>query len=226
MLAFGRHNPFPFRFGGGDSTVEIEEQALLDALAPAFDPSDDTAHFQEIHADAIAVASIWEMNGRLANQVIPMRMLEALTTWEEATRTNPTSGDLDIERRKRVAAKLRGLSGNALPDIEETCRALLGSTFVAVHSVDDADRMFYWPAGPSTPSGDSAPGPPGYEWSSNVAHLQIEVTKNALDDDEFNAKMAALENTLDALLPAWMTCTWHTGSGFIVSESLLGEQAL
>lgn len=100
-------------------------------------------------------------------------MLEALTDWEQVLKLNPSVDDSDQERRARVAAKLRGLINNALPDIEATAKKALGVNFGAVVLVDPANHYVYSPA--------NVPGPPGFEWSSSRAVVGIRMTQSGLN---------------------------------------------
>ena len=218
MSSLGLYGGFPFEFGGGEPFVEAEHLALLEALEPGWDGGEDTEHWIECFAHAVALHSIWSCSGRIAGQAIPMRMLEALPTWEEASKLRPFPGETDIERRRQVAARFLGIVSNAFPAIYDACVALIGSTFVGLLTVPASQVVAYWPGG--------TPGPPGYEWSSNRAQLQVQVTKAMLNDVEFRTQMNALTRMLDTMLPAWMSFDWHTGSGFILGESILDEAAL
>src|SRR5689334_12791594 len=164
VLGFGRTNPFPFRFGGGESTLDVLHEALLDAYAPGWDVSDDAEKAAEAYMQALAVTFLWVANRRLGNQGQPLKMIEFLTTWEEATGLRPAARDRPIERRRRLAAKLRGLVNNTLSDIQAACQELLGPAFVALRTTAPDDEIVYWPG--------QNPGPPGFEWSSNRCTLQ------------------------------------------------------
>lgn len=225
MLGFGKYNPFPLTFGGGESTLEVEHLAMLDELAPGWDVSEGTAVWNEAYAHAGVLSLIWSCNERLKNQALPLRMLENLTVWEEATGLRPTLADLDGERRRRVAAKLRGLAGNRLADISDTCSAIFGDNFSQVTRVDPANGITYWPGGPALPSGQgmSAPGPPGFEWSTNRVVLLVVVTTDGLSSALFQDKRSALYDALDTLIPAWMTITIGVGSSFIVNVGIVGQ---
>lgn len=224
MIGFGRYNQFPFTLGGGPSSVEDEHNALLSAYAPGYDVSDEQGKAAIAFAHASAIANGWAMDGRLGNQTQPLKMLEALTLWEQATSLRPSTDDLDIDRRRAVASKLRGIANNTVTDVAEAAKALLGNNFVAANVVPPADEVVYWPGGPGQTNG--GPGPPGYEWSTNRATVQLTVTKAGLSDREFDRLMSLLLKLLSGMLPAWMTFTVNQGSGFIVEESLIGEMGL
>lgn len=196
---------FPLRFGGPDRTLDQEHQALLDALAPGWDTDVDTEFWVETRADAFAVSLIWAINRRVGNQAFPLRMLDDLESWESATGLRPTPVDPLPERRAVLAAKLRGVANNAINDIESACETALGINYEALVQVDADDWISYWPG--------VNPGPPGYEFSSNRAHVCIHCNKVQLNEAQFRAKRANLIEILTHMLPAWMTFTIGVGSG-------------
>ncbi len=218
-MGFGVYGTFPFTFGDTtDDAFEVEHKALLDAMSPALDPTEDTAHEIETYAEALGLAMIWDANERLANQAIPEKMLEALTDWEQVLKLNPSVDDSDQERRARVAAKLRGLINNALPDIEATAKKALGVNFGAVVLVDPANQITYWPGG--------TPGPPSFEWYSSRAIIGIRMTATGLNAVQFAAKRAALIQALDSTLPSWMAMACGVGSEFVVNQGIVGQTLL
>jgi hypothetical protein len=198
-VSFGRFSPWPFQFGGAIRPIEAEYNALRDALAPnrqGYNVDDDLIDVG-IYGEAMALAQIWAANRRSANQAIPSRLLEELPREEEILGLRPDPAQTTLDRRASVAGKRRGLAGNAMPDIEATCRAVLGANFVTVETVDTADQITYWPG--------VNPGPPGREWSSNRCTIGIRMNTVGITDAQRDAKIASLAEKLDATLPAWMT---------------------
>lgn len=218
MLGLGIYNPLPLQLGGGDSLLEQEHQAILLDLEDGFDPDVDTENYWEAYAEAVAVFMIWRINERLTSQGNPLTMIENLPVWEQALNMRPSLGDKDPDRRARLNAKLRGVAGNALPDIEAAALGVLGENFVQVHLVDPANWIVYWPG--------INPGPPGFEWSSNRAVVAIEMNMNSLSEVEFNEKRAALSNQLDAMLPAWMRYAIGAGNSFVMNIGIIGQTYL
>ena len=218
MLGFGCFNGFPLTLGGGDSDLEIEHEALLDALTPGWDSADGTANNAECYAHAMIVSMIWAVNSRVRNQAIPMRMLENLLVWEETLKLRPSRTDSAIERRKRVAARIRGIVNNAVVDIEDSAIAIFGDNFEQLVVVAPADEIVYWPG--------INPGPPGFEWSSNRAIIGIRTNMSGISEIDWQSKRASLADTLDAMLPAWMSFQIGIGSDWIVNEGILGETFL
>lgn len=217
MAGFGR-NPYPKRFGGGKRYHEVELEALLDLLAPGWDVEENSALYAEVYAEALAVAMIWTLNRRHANQGIPERMLEALTTWEAACRLRPSPKDTMQARRRAVAGRLRGLAGNTLNDIYDALAKLLGRAFDGLATVPEALATTYWPG--------INPGPPGYEWSSNRVRVAVKIIKSRLTEAEYVSLRSKAFDLLDGLAPDWMTFTIGVGSEFIINQGIIGQTLL
>ena len=217
-LGLGSTNPLPFTLGGGDSTVQIEHQAILDALEPGFDISNTTALYAEAYAEAIAVAMIWYSNARLSNQMIPERMLENLTVWEKSCTLRPSPDEPDRDRRSRLSAKLRGVAANAIGDIEEAAITILGANFDQLSQTSPANHVAYWPG--------VNPGPPGYEWSSNRASISISINSNNLDKNSQASLVSAMILQLDAMCPSWMSFRVGVGLAFICNQGIVGQTIL
>jgi len=198
---------FPLKFGGHNDTQDVEHQALLDALAPGWDVEVDTELWIETRVDALALTMMWVINRRAGNQAIPKRMQEALADWETATNLRPLANDTLRARRNALAAKLRGIVANTISDIEAACVAALGDNFVALVQVAEADWVTYWPG--------INPGPPGYEFSSNRAHICIHCNRDRdrPSDSAFEALRSKLIQTLLHMVPAWMRFTIGFGDG-------------
>lgn len=215
MSAYGR-NHYPRRYGGGLRPHSVEHAALLDALTDAFDVSTDSDIYIETYAYAVAIAIIWSGNGRTGNQGIPARMFEALSTWEEACRLRPAPSDSIIQRRKRVAAKLRGLAGNDLTSLNDTCEAIAGQNFSRILSVPTASQINYWPG--------VYPGPPGFEFSSNRLVICVELVRLGLSDSEYTSVQSRVEQTLNGMVPAYMTyVVGDYQGGFTCDVGVCGE---
>lgn len=218
MIGFGWTNPFPLRLGGGKSTKQVVRNAILNALSYFLDPSSSTGNYAETSGEAAIVAMIWACNKRLQNQAVPTRMLERLTTWEQATNLRPSDEDTAVERRAWLAAKMRGQINNAITDVQEIAAAALGVNFEAVIQVADVDVISYWPG--------VNPGPPGYEWCSNYAHIAVKTNKTGLTDYQYNDKVDRLQQQIHKILPSWMTFEIGTGDSFVAAVGILGQGLL
>lgn len=219
MPAYG-FNPYPRRFGGGTGALRDELQALLDALEPGWDPGDETESYAELYAHALAIAIVWAVNGRVRAQAIPATMLEALPSWEEILRVPPTLSDQVQVRRGRVAAKLLGIASNAVAAITAVAQTICGLSYVELRTPSGAEVWSYWPG--------VNPGPPGLEWSSNLATVSIVVQQSTKTEAEYFAMIEQLTTTLMPMIPTWMTfCIGEDdGSGFVCSVGTLGLTVL
>ena len=216
MPGFGKTNPFPRRFGGGTRACTYEEKALSRAFAKDLTNGISLAASSPYAAEAYAyggcIANIWAIDERLRGADIPARMMETLPTYEEILRTRPSAEDSDNERRAIVAAKLRGISGQATSeDIEAVCRELLGSAFEGLRKIEEANEFSYWPG--------MNPGPPGFEWTSNRATIGIAVRRDGRSDAAWDRAIAQLTALLRTLLPAWEIFEIGTDDGgFILGD--------
>jgi hypothetical protein len=209
---------FPIQFGGPDRTHDIEHQALLDAMRLAFDTAEDTEFWIETRVDAWAVAMIWSINRRIANQNVPTRMYENLPKWEEACGLRPAVDDLDVDRRARLAAKLRGLGSNTLEGMADAAEKALGINFEAFDIVDPDDWITYWPG--------LNPGPPGYEFSSNRATVGIQMNRIQLSEAEFRKKRNWVIEIMNQLVPCWETFVVGTDDEFLCGVGIVGQTVL
>lgn len=232
MSGFGATNPWPRRFGGGKRARTIEGAAVRDQLAKyRFDTSAGTVVAGEAKAYGNAIGGIWAINERLANSEIPTRMLETLVVYEEACRLRPASDDTDVERRAAVAAKLRATAGQAtFGDIEDVCRAVMGSNFVQVNRIDPSDSHTYMPGGggaamaalSSSAYGTYSPGPPGYEWATARASIGVVLQQGGLDNATYTRLRGKLVQILGTLIPSYMRFQVGEGTGgFVVGVGVV-----
>jgi hypothetical protein len=192
---------------GGPGEYEAELAALLDAYAPGWDASPETQSYAEARVLALAVAFVWAVNRRASGRMVPGRMLETLTTWEEACNLRPLPGTSLAARRAAVAARFLGFAGNAYAQIYDVCAALAGSTFLGLAAA----------VAPTHYEPGVNPGPPGMEWSTQRATLAVRLSRNGLPDAAFLDLVRRLRLELHALLPAWMTVAIGTSEGGCVA---------
>lgn len=216
-IGLGRSNPFPFRIGGGESKVEQIHLALLDAFVPGWhgDIANDGPKAADAWAMACAITMIWVAGARLSNQILPEKMLDVLEEWERSTGLRPAPGDSLVDRRKRLAARMRGYAGNTLTDITAVCQTLLGTHLVSITLTPTSKELNYQPG--------VLPGPSGWEFSSNRCCLRIRVQKGTATQVYFEGLMQQLDLALSPLLPAWMTWRWFASDTCIADISLLDE---
>lgn len=209
MSGWGATNPFPRRFGGGRRARAIERDAFAEAFQKEGLNPEDPSVGAEVYGLANAVGTIWAVNKRMQGGEIPERMLETLTTYETILNLRPHRKDPDVIRRQAVAGKLRGLAGSSFSDIESAVRALLGTQFDGLVTVDPTDEITYWPG--------MNPGPPGYEWFSNRCVLGVRIKREGIDAAGFTRLFGQCQRLLQDYLPAWMVYAIGVGDdGFTV----------
>lgn len=216
MAGFGRPNPFPFRFGGGRRPHEVALAAMLDGLAPIYDVRPESNVYAEVYSYSRALLFLWAVNGRVRGSMNPSRMLETLTVWEEAMRLRPSGHDPLTVRRARVAARLRGIAGNAIGDLEDAAAKAAGLHFSELLTVPEASESTYWPG--------VNPGPPGYEWCSNRATVAVKLQRLTVSDAEFSQVISRVWEALIDMMPTWMTLEIGSADGgFVCDVGIVGE---
>ena len=187
---------------------------MLDALAPGYDVAEDSPVYAEAYAHALAVSMVWALNQRLAGSLVPSRMLETLTTWEEACRLRPRRTDSVQTRRRAVAARFLGLALNTISAIYDVCATLAGAAFLGLAQVSETDAIWYAPG--------INPGPPGFEWTSNRATIAVRLARAGTPDAVFFDLVTRLQDAITAMVPAWMTFRIGTDEGgFIVDIGIV-----
>lgn len=225
MARFGCYNPFAATFGGDIRPVETVHRSLNEFVGRVLNVTQDSVKDHENYALAIWVGNGWEANARLAGQGRPNEMYESLPIFEELFVAKPGPKDNDVSRRAVIAGKLRGFSGNDVNAIRDTCANVMGRNFVEISKVPPESEVVYIPG--------ILPGPPGLETHSNTADLFVQVTKDGIDQEAFDAKVEQLYAILGSNIPSWMGNihifvhdTNGVDDGFILDLSLLDEGGL
>jgi hypothetical protein len=216
MPSFPRRFPAPL--GGGEDRALQFHRAILQELSDVFDVSEGTVLYHETYAEACWLSMLWAANERLGSQMNPLRMIDVLADWEEASGLRPNDGDSDYDRRRSLAAKMRLLSGNNLNDLVDAAQKALGQNFETVLFPAVDQEIIYIPG--------VNPGHPGYEYSSNVSTMAVRMNENSLLMTTAAAKLGTLASIFDTLLPSWMSYAVGVGDGFILGISILGKTLL
>ena len=200
---------------------ELKAALLDDAKRDGFgvDVDDDA----EIEASAFArlLAIIWSINRRVANQNFPRRMIEGLLTWETAMQLRPTPAQGENERRRAVAARMRGYTNNNLTtDMAPAVAELTGTSYVTERTLAEADTTTYWPM--------VNPGPPGFEFASNRCHYAFELTTAGSGRTAFLDRRDRAAALIDEMRADYNTFEVGTDpdTGFTVGKSLVGQSLL
>lgn len=186
----------------------IREGLLARYKTKGYTVARESIHYLRCEAIAREIAAAWRTNERLGNIRDPWRMgLEILDRWERMLALPRYAKDTEKARRTRLA-EIFGLPGQAVlyTLVADRARAAVGDRFIAIEHIPVAVAVIHVPNG-SYPFGTVAPGVP---WSSNVARALVLVQKLAGDTEgAFYEAMGKLTQTLDPILPAWMTFDWY-----------------
>lgn len=220
----GNFNPSPLTTGAEKG--RLEEVLLadgLDADGTALAKDVDSFVWAERNAEARALAYLWHLNRRMANQWDPRRMTDFLPRWEKILGLRPLAGATDVARRAAVLAKMQlfGQPGTqqVLTDLLHTLFDELG-IFVGIVNTSSAVAVGTVPGGATVPGGVTLPDG---DWYSSIAHLAIEtVQPDGVDDPTFYDAVGQIAQAIDGIVPAWVTFDWFLdgshGAGFYLDE--------
>ncbi len=150
MPTFGGFTPFPLRFGGAKSRVQILTNAYNDARGTAYDTSTTSPVWVENNAIARATSDVWDVNELLGNQFQPRRMSSLLSRWEAIYGIVPTPGSSRSTRRAAVQEVFSRVGFvPTYQGVVDRLNALLSPvTFTLVHNAPaDAGVIANWPGG-------------------------------------------------------------------------------
>jgi hypothetical protein len=205
---FGGLTPFPKRLGGGKPRAKVILDSLNRGRGTGLDVSQSSPVYCDNLVAARAIAAAWGTNQRLANIWDSKRMTgSTISRWEKIRAVTPTPGDSDGVRRARLAAieALAGLNPTRAA-LTTLLSAALGSFFVALEYISVANAVINVPNG-SYPFGTPNTAVP---WSSTVANILVRLRKPVgATEGQFYAAAGLVGQTLDPVIPAWVTFTWY-----------------
>lgn len=218
----------PFRSGAeAGRDAELILQGLLEAGGDALSKDPSSFRWAQLNADARAIAYLWSLNRRFANQWDAARMTDFLPRWERLFYfVVPKTATLN-ERRARVGLHfaLWGMppSRQVLDDLLFT---LVPRIYVGIVETPPSAALGQVPGGGSVPGGVTlADGP----WYSSVAHVDFQTIKPVdVSEYDYNAMVGSLFVYLDLIMPA--QCTFDVfrdgpnGAGFFLDELNLDNE--
>ena len=264
MSSFGWRAPLPFKLGGGRSeTVRAMHEIVRNGRPLVLQDGGDATEVEaENRTMARMLAVGWRDTERRRLQGDPMKLsanvrpvkdpetgdVEALSTlerWEKILGLRAWDRDALVDRRRAVAARLRGYTSNTIASINGAMSAVFGPWFISVEErdIDEVDYAGKAPPGSvqaswATNSFTFDADYPGiynatYPFSSGLARITVNfVPPQNTDQTDVDAKASKALETLDAIMPAWMTATtsqWavnQTSGGFYADVSLIGLTAI
>lgn len=214
---------FPCNLGAADDTLEQIRLALSEELRSwGLNVNDGESAEIELTSDAMVLAFMWAVNERIGNQALPLRMIDHLPVWETIMQLRPVKGQGDNARRAAVAARMRGFGGNAFStDMTQAAATEAGGAWVESRKNAEADTTSYWPG--------INPGPPGFEYASNRAHVAFVLNSAGIELGQFIDLRDRVAILVDQMRPDWLTFevgTNDTGDGFKLGVSIVGQDLL
>ena len=235
----GAFNSFPRKFGREQGHVEeLLLNALLEGDGSAMASEVDSYNWAEQLANAHAIAALYHLNQRFANQWDPVRMTDFIPRWERILHLTPLLTDSDTDRRTRIGAKMALYAQPPTQQvITDMMTTLLGPLFVQIVNTPSSEANAfvgetaanqaygYAGGGVSVPGGVTLPDATalGITWYSSVAYICILTQRTATSTDaSYYAQMGTIVQFLDDILPAWATWAW-VEDGTTVGEFILDD---
>lgn len=206
MRTFGGLNPYPRRYGGGETRLQQVLTSLAADRGDAYSTDWDSVVYAENMAIARAISAGWGTNERLGNLWVPARTSpDVIERWEKILVITPKQSATWIERRAAVEELLiqhpEAIRGMVLERMES-----LGSAFVNVEYIPYASATVTVPDG-TYPFGTVSTTQP---WSSTTAHILIRLqTPAGGTEGDFYAKAAEAIQLIDPFLPCWVEIEWY-----------------
>lgn len=206
-MGYGSFHPYPRRFGGGKTHLEIRQEGLSAQRGTAYSKDPNSIVALANHAIARAlVFDGWNTNDRLALQWDPGRMTDMLPRWEKIFGIVPPPNATPVDRRAVVKARFRRfLDATGLHTrLTNAISAALGPFFVGVEYISLAVASVHEDSGTfGTPLA-------GAPWTSTVAHILVRIQKPAgVSDGDFYAAAGMVVALADPIMPAWCTLDWY-----------------
>jgi hypothetical protein len=206
MRTFGGANPFPRRFGGGETRLQQVLSSLQGDRGSAYTTDWDSVVYAENMAIARAISAGWGTNERLSHLWVPTRTSEdVVERWEKILVISPKQGQTLSERRRIVQAQLvvhpEAVRGYVLERMQT-----LGSAFIDVEYIPIGSATITVPDG-TYPFGTVSTVQP---WSSTVARVLIRLqTPTGGTEGDFYEKAAEAMLLIDLFVPAWVEVDWY-----------------
>ena len=198
MGAFGWKSTFPIRLGGGGhNSVEDIYESLKANVGDALSTEDETAHDAELKAIARLLSIGDRALERYQRQADFRKVSQLLDRWEDVLAIRSSVNDSLVERRNRVAARLRTNFNATAEGVSRVAAASFYPWTTDVHYTPLSDAVLYWPGGTTLS---------GYPWYSTVCHFSVEYRRpQGSSEADVSARRDACEASLDEYVPAWAT---------------------
>jgi hypothetical protein len=231
--------PLVLQDGGDGTEVQAENRTIARMLAVGWRDSER----RRLQGDPMKIsAEVRPVKDPETGEVVALSMLER---WEKILGLRAWDRDALVDRRRAVAARLRGYTSNTVATINGAMGAVFGPWFLSVEERDISEVDYPGKAPPGSVLASWATGAytftadyPGtynatYPFSSGLARITVNfVPPQNTDQSDVDAKASKALETLDAILPAWMSATtsqWatdQTTGGFLADISLIGLTAI
>ncbi len=203
-MSFGGYAPYPRRFGGGKSRLQVIHESLNAQRGTALDTTNtNSIVWIENMALARAIDAGWSTNVRLGNQWDPTRVTDMLSRWERIMRLVVAPDATDVERRAALTKHWERFGALInIGRVSSQLQDLLGDVFVSLDFIGASIAVIHVPDG-TYPWGTVVAGAP---WYSTVAHILVRTqVPTGYSEQDYLATVGKVFPLLDGILPAWVT---------------------
>jgi hypothetical protein len=230
MGGWGRQNPWPFQWGGGQSAFEQTWLSLRGAVGRKnVGAKDTTIEDAWRESRAAGMVPVITMAERAAIQAFPFAATDHLPVFEDSLAVFRRGSD--HERRVAVSNAFSSAISALIPDIRTRLQAI--DTDLDVLTPDDDDearfQMGQWLRnfdGHEFGLWGEVHNSSQYPGYSTHYILRLLWQNQDADTGPDPANLALVEQYLDETLPAWADFTIITSQGFLIGRSPLGWTGL
>lgn len=230
----GELNPIPFQVGGDPSRLEANYYAFRKMVGTnGYSADEDSIEAEWRKCRAIALTALSTFDERAANQAFPQVATDHIPLFETqlGIQSDPTASDED--RRRAIVPDYTGLPEAWWSAVESQVQAITplatlfarpihnatvtmpGRAFEQYAFTTDASKMRFDPSGQRTLT--------EYPMVSDLERVNVlfDIGNGIAPTREQLRQVAAIEATLNDVLPAWVDHTVVHAIGFVLDTSLL-----
>lgn len=225
-MGWGGLEPFPKRFGGGESIHSAYLDVIKQSLGSAFTTNDASLVGARNIAISRMVGAMYMLAEKVRNNALPATASDSLLSWADRLGVPVRPGDSVTSIRNACIAKYKLPLGATRQNITDSVTTLLSGALLSITefkgiSLNSPTTRTFW-AGIN-------PGPDNFAldsrgaWISDRCHIVISIQQpaNMAFDTMLYLINVQMFGLLDILLPAYCTWSWNLGPyvGFILGVS-------
>lgn len=229
MGGWGRQNPWPFQWGGGETIFEQLWNSMRDMLGTKGAGPRGSIEDAWREAKVGSICRVMTMMERAALQSLPSKATDMLPVYEDMLKV-PRAATDEARRLAVTTAWTQSLTA-VLPELQGRLTAIDSGLVITTVNHDESAVFQFGAAFETeaanafTPAASSTPAESQYPMFSDhfVLHVQWSGQPSGIPDPVL---LDLVTRELNQSLPAWVTFNITTNSGFILDTSNLDYTAL